>query len=631
MKSHRFVRLCGAVLAVASLTLLRPAGRVDAAGQYVRPSEARLRADVSFLADDLREGRGVGTEGIDAAADYIATVFRELGLKPAPGADGYFQPFTIRGRPRLGEPVTLAVSLPEEKTLKGELKKDFSPLAVGGAGKVEGAGLVFAGYGITAKDERLNLDYDDYAGIDVKGKVVLILRREPQQDNAESPFAGKETTSYATFTSKAVNAAKHDAAAVLLVNDAAGSKGRDELLDFGATPGGATIPFVMVTRAFADKILAAAGQPSLEEFEAQIDSDLTPRSRALEGVKVDAEVTIGRESIEAKNVIAVLEGEGPLADETIVIGAHYDHLGKGGPGSLAFGSQQIHNGADDNASGSAMVLEMARRLARRPEPLPRRIVFMTFSGEERGLLGSAHYVEHPLYPLDKTVAMINFDMVGRLNDDRELTVFGAGTSNGLEQLIESLATSQGLKPKMIVGTRGEFNQSDHASFYRKDIPVVFFFTGTHADYHRPSDDTDKINFDGMLRVADLAELLLLDLARRPERPNFNRLGGGAPTVAGALRGGSGVYFGSRPSYGFNGEGVKLEGVSEGSPAEKAGLKGGDIIVKFGDLKVVDVESFMAALGSRKPGDEVEVVVLRDGKETTLKAKLGSRPARGAQD
>ena len=223
---------------------------------------ARLRADVAFLADDAQEGRGPGTKGIEAAADYIAAAFREAGLKPAPGADGYFQPFTIGGNARLGTPLALSLVGPEDKTLKAEPKADFTPLAIGTGGRSTGSPVVFAGYGITAKDDEKKLDYDDYAGLDVKGKAVLILRREPQQDKEDSPFDGKRTTDFATFRHKATNAFQHGAAAVLLVNDAAGLKDdKDELLGFTAAGPelNSNIPFLMLTRAFADKLLADAG------------------------------------------------------------------------------------------------------------------------------------------------------------------------------------------------------------------------------------------------------------------------------------------------------------------------------------------------------------------------------------
>jgi hypothetical protein len=322
-----------------------------------------------------------------------------------------------------------------------------------------------------------------------------------------------------------------------------------------------------------------------------------------------------------KNVVGVLEGSGPLADETIVIGAHYDHLGRGGPGSLAFLSTAIHNGADDNASGTAMVMEMARRLARRVDPLPRRLVFVAFSGEERGLLGSAHYVSDPPYPLDKTVMMVNFDMVGRLNDKNELTLYGTGTTPGLDELVDALGKAEGFTVKKIADG---FGPSDQASFYRKNIPVLFTFTGTHKDYHRPSDDTETINFGGMSRIADFGELMILDLARRPVRPEFTRVKGqanqGAERVA--LR----VYLGTIPDYGGADKGVKLSGVREGSPAEKGGLKEGDIIVGLGGKPIGTVDDYMESLVRYKPGDSAEVVVERDGKETKLTVTFGTRPA-----
>jgi hypothetical protein len=310
-----------------------------------------------------------------------------------------------------------------------------------------------------------------------------------------------------------------------------------------------------------------------------------------------------------------------MADETVVIGAHYDHLGRGEPGSRASFSKEIHNGADDNASGTAMVLEMARRLARRVDPLPRRVVFMAFSGEERGLLGSAYYVNHPLYPLDKTVMMVNFDMVGRLNKRDELTIYGTGTSPGIDNLVDALGKAEGFTIKKIADGYGP---SDHASFYQKNMPVLFIFTGTHADYHMPSDDTETINFPGMARIADFAEVLLLDLSRRPQRPAFTKVAGsqGGDTGRVALT----VYLGTIPDYDDEQKGVKLSGVRDGSPADKGGLKGGDVIVGLGGKPIRTINDYMAGLGRYKPGDKVEVVVQRDGKETTLTVTLGSRPS-----
>ncbi len=579
---------------------------------------------MTFLAHDDRDGRGIGTPGIEAAAAHIAGTFKEAGLTTAPGADGYFQPFPILGDPKLVKFPELSLHGPDGKTIEAG-KNDFNPLAIGTGGKLDGVPIVFVGYGITAKDESQKLDYDDYAGADVKGKAVLLIRREPRQDKEDSPFNGKRDSRYSYLRHKSTNAFQHGAAAVLMVNDLAGLRdGKDELLQFkmaGGAPN-STIPFVVLTRALADRMLADAGQPTLADLEKEIDEDLAPRTRELKGWTLQTSIEINRPSISAKNVVGVLEGAGPLASETVIIGAHYDHLGHGGnsSGSLKPDSSDIHNGADDNASGTAMILEMARRLARRVDPLPRRVVFMAFSGEEKGLLGSQYYVEHPLYPLKDTVMMVNFDMVGRLNDKDELTVYGTGTTPGADALVDAIGKSEGFTIKKIADGMGP---SDQQSFYQKEIPVLFAFTGTHSDYHRPSDDTERINFAGMSRIADLSELLLLDVARRPQRPAFIKVAGRAPRDPGRVS--ISAYLGSIPDYNEDIKGVKLNGVREGSPAETGGLKGGDIIVGFGGKPVGTIYDYTDSLSRYKPGDVVDVVVKRDDKEVTLKITLGKKP------
>jgi Peptidase family M28/PDZ domain/PA domain len=603
-------------------------------GPGFSPAAIRLKEDVSFLADDAREGRAPGTKGIEAAAEYIAGVFKEAGLKPAPGADGYFQTFFINGSPTLVKAQELSVEDPEGKTIRAVEKSDFTPLAIGVGATLEKVPIVFAGYGITAHDEARKLDYDDYAGIDVKGKAVLIIRRKPREEDASSPFGGKRATRYSAFQHKATNAFQHGAAAVLLVNDSGAVTGEHETLlkfeDAGIEPF-SNIPFIMVSREFAGKLLAGAGHTSLDELEKQIDADLKPRSKELKGWTLSGRIAIERSGTMTKNVIGVLEGVGPHAEETVVIGGHYDHLGRGGlmSGSLAFLSRDIHNGADDNASGTSMVLEMARRLGARRDPPPRRVVFMAFSGEERGLLGSAYYVQHPLFSLGSTVMMFNCDMVGRLNDKNELTMIDTGTSPGLSSLVDILGKSAGLTIKEVSGMTDGFGGSDHQSFYPKGIPVLFAFTGVHGDYHRPSDDSDRINYAGMARIADYLELLLLDVIRRPERPALTRVSA-PPQHGGAdpARMGSGVYVGTRPDYSYEGkDGMRLDGVSEGGPAEKGGLKGGDLITRFGDKPIGTMYDFMESMSQYKPGDKVEIVVKRDGKEVKLQITLGSRPGR----
>jgi hypothetical protein len=341
-------------------------------------------------------------------------------------------------------------------------------------------------------------------------------------------------------------------------------------------------------------------------------------------------VNVVLHELKTKNVIGVLDGAGPHADETVVIGGHYDHLGHGGvfSGSLAPLSRDIHNGADDNASGTAMVLELARRLGARRDPPPRRVVFMAFSGEERGLLGSQYYVRHPLFPLASTVMMFNCDMVGRLNDKGELTMIGTGTSPGFEELVDALGKSSGLKIKKVSGMTDGFGGSDHQSFYPHDIPVLFAFTGVHRDYHRPSDDSDRINYAGMARIADYLELLMLDVVRRPERPAFARMADrGRLRIAVNRPTESSVFLGIRPGASPGRRpGVTIDEISADSPAAKAGLKVGDLITLLGGRKIANAVEFVESVGGHKPGDEVEILVEREGKELKLRVTLASRPA-----
>jgi hypothetical protein len=604
-------------------------------GAALSPAEKRMKADITFLAADAQEGREPGTKGIEASAQYVARVFEKSGLKPAAGADGYFQPFFISAGLHPKKDQFMAFDGPDGQSIKLQYRDDFTPLAIGTAGILEKTPIVFAGYGITAKKGPRNagLEYDDYAGIDVKGKAVLIMRREPQERDGKSPFDGKEYSSFATFLHKAVNAFQHGAAAVILVNNRAGVAGAgDHVLRFseaGATPF-SNIPFLMMTRAKAEKLLSAAKAPSLASLEKKIEQDLKPQSREIPGWTLSAKVSIEGERTETKNVVGVLEGAGPHANETVIIGGHYDHLGHGGltSGSLAILSHDIHNGADDNASGTSMVLELARRLAARTDPLPRRVVFIAFSGEERGLLGSRYYVEHPLYPLDETVMMINCDMVGRLNGKSELTMVGTGTTRGIEPIVEALGQSAGLKIKKVAGLADGFGGSDHESFYGKGVPVLFAFTGLHSDYHRPSDDSDRINFSGMGRIADYLELITLDLARRPARPAFVKLAEQRnPHASGGdtARRGTSVTLGIMPDYGYEQkDGLKITGVRDGGPADKAGLKDGDRIVRCGQKAVGTIYDYMEIMTQYKPGDQLEVVVIRDGKEVKFDVNLDPR-------
>jgi membrane-associated protease RseP (regulator of RpoE activity) len=348
-------------------------------------------------------------------------------------------------------------------------------------------------------------------------------------------------------------------------------------------------------------------------IEEQIDEDLKPRSGELTGWKISGEVAIKRTEAEVKNVIAVLEGEGPLADETVVVGAHYDHLGFGGAGSFVPDVKEIHNGADDNASGTAALLEVARQLAARGEKLKRRVVFIAFTAEERGLIGSARYMRSPLVPAEATVAMLNMDMVGRLNDEK-LIVQGVDTATEFNAIVDRLNEEAGFK---ITKQPGGFGPSDHSTFYAKKVPVMHFFTGTHKDYHRPSDDADKLNVDGMRRVSKLVADVAAELADAESRPTYIETA--PPAVAGG--GGDRPYFGSIPDFSQDQPGYALTGVTKGGPAERAGIQAGDIIIQLGESKIGNLEDFDSALRKFKAGDRAPVIVRRGEEEVKVEVTL----------
>lgn len=319
----------------------------------------------------------------------------------------------------------------------------------------------------------------------------------------------------------------------------------------------------------------------------------------------------------AKNVIGILPGQGRLAGQAVVVGAHYDHLGRGGFGSLEPESTGVvHNGADDNASGTAALLELARKLATGPDSPRRTVVFVAFSGEELGLLGSAYYVQHPAIPIESTYAMINFDMVGRMRD-RRVTVFGTETAREFPSLLDSLARLTGLE---LVGSGDGFGRSDQTSFFAANIPVLHFFTGVHQDYHRTTDDVDKIDVDGLARIAELGALVARALATR-EGPLTFVPGERQPVISGS---GYGAYLGTVPDMTESPGGVRLSGVRAGSPAEQAGLRPGDILVGLGNYQIADLYDMTNALRAYQPGDTVTLRVIRDGKPIELEAVLGRR-------
>ena len=587
----------------------------------------RLQRSVEWLAAPEREGRGPGTPGIDAAAGWVAERLGEIaGLQSRVVGEGPFQPFTMTLQATLGpadlntlELVGPAGPGEEPRVIPLELGVAFTPLAAGGGGSFD-LPLVFGGYGITAPAE----NYDDYAplGGAAKSAATILLRQEPQKDDPHSVFEGNQASQHAALARKVANASEHEVGAVVFCNDA--DADGDALMAFARAGEGSaerTMPVLHLRRSAVDEVVRQALGRPLAEIQAGIDERLEPASAALTGWRIRGNVAIDRTEMKAKNVLAFLPGRGRPATadepaippgETVVIGAHSDHLGYGGDGSAAPGEKVIHHGADDNASGTAVLLEAARQLAAEGG-LARSVLFIAFSGEERGLLGSGHYAANAAVPLADTVAMVNLDMVGRLDGDKVI-VHGTGTGTGLEQLVDRLIAAHGLE---VAKEPGGFGPSDHASFYAKKVPVLHVFTGSHADYHRPTDTADKINYDGMTRLTQLVIDIVRDLATRPERPGYIEVA--APAVA---RGGDRPYFGSIPDFGKPGKGYAISGVSKESPAAKGGLLGGDRIVRVGDSAVTNLEDFDSALRKHKGGDTIRVVVDRAGAEVALEVTLG---------
>lgn len=580
----------------------------------------RIAADVKYLSSDELEGRGPQTPGLEKAAEYIRAEFQKLGLSSGSPDGTYFQKFEIPLSAKADlEQTVFKLGGEEEPTKVLSLGTDYQSHTLGGTGKASG-GVVFGGYGISAP----KLGYDDYADLEVKGKIVIVLRHEPQQDNPESPFEGTKTTEHSVFRTKLKLAQEKGAAALIFVNTPFSTREREDSLSPADRFGGSSfeIPFAQMTKAAFENILknhplktkTGESVTSLDVLEKEIDQNFAPLSQPIEGLQAELNFAFAKEKVEVANVVGVIEGAGPLSDETVVIGAHYDHLGYGGQGSLAHGEIAIHNGADDNASGTAALLEIARRFSNREIAPARRLVLIAFTAEEKGLLGSAHYAEHPLFPLQKTIAMFNYDMVGN-GLKKPLTIYGVGTATEFKPLIENLNQEFKLKLNEVSGV---MPASDHYSFFVKEIPCFHFFTGFTQEYHTPKDDFETIHPDGIGSVVDFTAALLEEVVAMKEPPGFVK----TENPQRATRGGM-SYLGARPNYTADVEGLLLNGVKENSPADKAGLQAKDIIIQFGEVKVVDIQGLADALRKYKPGETVTVTAKRGEEQVEVEVTLGT--------
>ncbi|MDP8205826.1 MAG: M20/M25/M40 family metallo-hydrolase [Candidatus Electryonea clarkiae] len=605
------------IMISAGETYLLKEIRIWPKASYSIRLEADLLKHIAFLANDTRDGRGIGTFGLIQSANYIGMNFRTSGLTPLFG-DEYVQRFEMNWGIEILKLNYLASG---NDTLK--VGEEIQPLGFTGIGKITSP-VVFVGYGITATE----YNYDDYEKIDAEGKIVIVMEGEPASDNPESRFEGKMVTQYAVLRNKAINAKVHGAAGIIIVkgpvtdpdnmNELPELRKKEPYINVG-------IPAMFVTNRGIKRIL-----PDLNLSNAQrsIDINEMPRSMPVGKEPVTLTVDVNRSKVPVMNVGAKIEGD----ERVIVIGAHYDHLGYGQEGSTEPGSKEVHNGADDNASGVAVMLELAKRFADNGTPGP-TLWFVAFTGEEVGLVGSSHFVNNPPEPLDNVIFMLNLDMIGRMQDNK-LTGLGVNSAIGLREVANKAVPTipiDAFPPVYAIDLTlaGDgYGPSDQMSFYPLGIPVLHLFTSPHFDYHSPRDDTDMINGKGLGLVFTYCLNLIKEISDEKTELVWQQK---APPERKQSEG-----SGKRPSLGTIPDfaqqdsirGVRIQGVRPGSSADNAGLQGGDILVKMEKIIIDNIYDFVFALDSYKPGDKVAIEYKRDGEVIQTEAILGKPSSRG---
>ena len=559
-----------------------------------------LEDHVRFLSSDELKGRMTGTEGDSLAAVYIRDRLQKAGLEPLTG-DG-FQRFEVSDKVAAGKRNFLFVG-----GQSFDPENDITPLSFSETAELS-AEVVFAGYGFRISND--SIKWDDYSDVDVKGKWALLLMGDPEPNLSVSgfiPFNGDRD--------KAMLAKDMGAAGVLFVSGPVNDNSDTfSSLSNEAWPVG--IPVLRIKRNVADRILSAKGKTTAGlETEINTSKKSTGFSTGVE-VNAGSEVTV--EHSATRNVVMVLRGEDEnLKDEYLVIGGHYDHLGMGGSSSRAGDTVAVHHGADDNASGVAGFIEIAEKFALTDNGNRRSIIFAGFSGEESGLLGSKYFTENPPVDLKNVNAMINLDMVGRMSDSGSLQAGGIGTSPILRQLIVSSVDTNSIKLSLSEEGSGP---SDHAAFYGKDIPVLFFTTGAHLDYHTPSDTWDKLNYQGMASVLDYIFNVAEKLANDDKKLAFTEAGPKQEAVRTMRR--QGVTLGIMPDFAGNiKNGLRADLVTPGKPAAIGGMKKGDIITAINGKSINNIQDYMYRMGQLKHGETISVEILRNGKQEVLLIQL----------
>lgn len=559
-----------------------------------------LKKDVGYLASDELAGRKSGEEGDLKAAEYIRTKFKDAGLELM--YNNGFQSFGLVTSAEIGEGNKLTVN-----DNSFDVEKQFLPYAFSSNTSVS-ANVVFAGFGLEV--DRDTLQWDDYKNVDVSGKWVLALQGDPDLENPQSPYV-----EFSSERAKALFASDRKAAGLILV---AGKKfsEQDQLtsLIFDKNSARYSIPVIQVTREVANKMLG--GKTTVEQLEAEIDS-LNKTISFKTDATVSVTVNVLQQETETRNVVGLLPGtDNVLKNEYVIVGAHFDHLGMGGQGSgsRVVDTVAVHNGADDNASGVAAVIQLAEKLATEKNN-KRSIIFVAFGAEEMGLVGSKAFTNKPPVETEEMVAMFNFDMVGRLDQATNgLSIGGSQTSKESEALLTKLNTGFELafSPEGV-------GPSDHASFYLQNIPVFFISTGAHSDYHTPLDDAELINYEGTKKVADYSFLVISDVANRDTNLAFQEAG---PKFQRSRGGRLKVTFGIMPDFaGLEKRGLRIDAVTKGKPADKAGMKKGDIITAIDGKKVGGIHDYMSRLQTMEVGQLVSVDIIREEKQTVLIIQL----------
>lgn len=565
--------------------------------QTEKPDTNRIYKAIDYLASDSLKGRKPGMPGCRLAAEFIRDGFKAAGLQLM--ANNGFQDFKIVSEVSLGKNCKFKIAAND-----AVLEKDFMPASFSGNGQLK-ASVVFAGYGFAINED--SLQWNDYKDMDVNGKWVMAFRADPEIDSMNSRFL-----SYADDRHKALVASNNGAKGLILITGKSLSK-KDKLpkLKYTQNESVTSIPVIYITRSVADNILSDS-EKKISGLEKQLNQKRKPLSFEV-NKQISAGVDLAFQKKTTQNVVAMLEGtDKAFTGKYILVGAHYDHLGIGGPnsGSRMPDTIAVHNGADDNASGVAGIMELAYLFGKSKQKMKRSVIFVAFTAEEMGLVGSKYFVNNPLIDLKNIELMINFDMIGRLNKEADLTVYGTGTSKEGTDLLNSINTNYNFNLTFV---SSGFGPSDHSSFYSNDIPVLFFYSGSHDDYHTPNDDTEFINETGMAKIIGFSCDLIKKVANRDMALTFQETEEPEATKSGRAR--FKVTLGIIPDFAsVEKRGLRIDGVKKGRPASMAGLKKGDIIIEMDNHKIGNIYDYMFRLGKYDTGDRANVKIIRGNKE-----------------